>query len=265
MCLMGTFLASEICAYRARDVPDGPGDNVPMKKDGASPPHFLRAWREHMGMTQDQLAERAGIGRPAISKIEAGERPLMQNRMDSFAKALGISVQDLFRVPEGAPVKVDQAPPVESPNAARAARAAIEDEAKVSPGKEYMPVWGSAAGSPMGGEVVALNTGDPQLWVPTPGILHGVNGAFGVYILGDSMTPALKPGWVAWVHPHTPPQPDDDVVIEMRDHQAFVKTLVQRTPKLIRCKQYNPPGPVDYPAANVRKLYLIVGSTRIRG
>lgn len=70
-----------------------------MGNEAQTPPHFLREWRKHRDMTQDKLAELVGIERSAISKIERGENPLMQDRLGAFAKALGIQVRQLFELP----------------------------------------------------------------------------------------------------------------------------------------------------------------------
>lgn len=63
------------------------------------PTHYIAEWREHRGLTQQELADAAHIGRPAISKIESGERPLMQDRQEAFAKALKVTVPQLFTPP----------------------------------------------------------------------------------------------------------------------------------------------------------------------
>lgn len=70
-----------------------------MAREPSTPPHFLREWRKYRGMTQDQLADRVGIERSAISKIEAGEKPLMQNRLEKFATALKINIPQIYGAP----------------------------------------------------------------------------------------------------------------------------------------------------------------------
>ena len=56
----------------------------------------LRAAREDAELTQEQLAERSGVGQPVISAIERcvrGGRPATQA---SLARALGVPVEDIF-------------------------------------------------------------------------------------------------------------------------------------------------------------------------
>lgn len=57
----------------------------------------IRARRTELGMTQDELAKRVGYkSRVSINKIELGYRPLMQDRVLDFARALEISPAELL-------------------------------------------------------------------------------------------------------------------------------------------------------------------------
>ncbi|MCZ8100737.1 MAG: helix-turn-helix transcriptional regulator [Burkholderiales bacterium] len=60
---------------------------------------FLREWREHRGLTQDQLAQRVGRSKGQISGWESGSRGLRQSVAAELAVALGISINDLYRDP----------------------------------------------------------------------------------------------------------------------------------------------------------------------
>ena len=55
---------------------------------------MTRAWREHLGLTQAEVAERIGISQPALSQIEKQRRP-RKVTLQKVAKALGISVAQL--------------------------------------------------------------------------------------------------------------------------------------------------------------------------
>lgn len=47
--------------------------------------------RKHRGMSQAELARRAGINQASMSRIEAGKEPAYQNRGRRIAQALGWS------------------------------------------------------------------------------------------------------------------------------------------------------------------------------
>jgi transcriptional regulator with XRE-family HTH domain len=58
--------------------------------------HFIREWRKHRGLTQEQLAERIGITREYVSLIEKGKRRYDQPFLESAADALTCSPADLI-------------------------------------------------------------------------------------------------------------------------------------------------------------------------
>jgi transcriptional regulator with XRE-family HTH domain len=60
--------------------------------DGGSP---VRVWREHRGLTQQQLAEAAGISVPYLSQIESGKRRGRAEVLAAIAKGLGLSLDDV--------------------------------------------------------------------------------------------------------------------------------------------------------------------------
>lgn len=62
--------------------------------DGENP---LRVWREHRGMTQQQLADAAGFKKSYISNIENGRSmPTRADTMAKIAAALRVDVDDVF-------------------------------------------------------------------------------------------------------------------------------------------------------------------------
>ena len=60
--------------------------------DGGNP---VRVWREHRGLTQQQLAEAAGISVPYLSQIESGKRRGSADVLAAIAKELGLSLDDV--------------------------------------------------------------------------------------------------------------------------------------------------------------------------
>lgn len=85
---------------------DASGD-VPQMTYSAEPPcvtiwpmatrgHFIKQWRKHRGLTQDQLAERIGIDRAYLSKIESGKRRYDQPFLEAAAEVLQCDTADLI-------------------------------------------------------------------------------------------------------------------------------------------------------------------------
>jgi transcriptional regulator with XRE-family HTH domain len=60
----------------------------------------LRRLRQRLGWTQQDLAERSGVQRPTISKIETGNRQnLRTTTLQRLAQALGVTADDLLLAP----------------------------------------------------------------------------------------------------------------------------------------------------------------------
>ena len=60
----------------------------------------VRGRREALGLTQEELAHRAAIHRTYLSDIERGARNVSLINIELLAKALGVTMADLFRVVE---------------------------------------------------------------------------------------------------------------------------------------------------------------------
>lgn len=54
----------------------------------------VRAWREHLGLTQSEVARRLGISQSAYAQQEAKE-PVRKSTREKIAKALGIASEQL--------------------------------------------------------------------------------------------------------------------------------------------------------------------------
>lgn len=59
--------------------------------DGATP---IRAWREHLGLTQEEVAGRLGISQSAFAQQEVVSKPRRTTR-EKIAKAFGINAIQL--------------------------------------------------------------------------------------------------------------------------------------------------------------------------
>jgi DNA-binding XRE family transcriptional regulator len=60
--------------------------------DGENP---IRVWRGYRGLTQQQVAEAAGISKSYLSQLESGQRKGSAEVLARVAKALNVSLDDL--------------------------------------------------------------------------------------------------------------------------------------------------------------------------
>lgn len=60
--------------------------------DGANP---VKVWREHRGLTQQELAQRAGISAAYLSQIESGTRSGSTAVLQALAQALDLTLDDI--------------------------------------------------------------------------------------------------------------------------------------------------------------------------
>jgi len=65
------------------------------------PSHFIRAWREHRGLTVEALADAIGMAKGNLSKIERGINPYTQHTIERMASALKCSAAELLARPPG--------------------------------------------------------------------------------------------------------------------------------------------------------------------
>lgn len=72
-----------------------PGDIAHRLLAGENP---LRVWREHRGLTQEELAAAAGVGKSYVSQIEAKKKPGSVAVLQRLAGALGLDLDDLAPV-----------------------------------------------------------------------------------------------------------------------------------------------------------------------
>ena len=56
---------------------------------------LARAWREYLGLTQAEVAERAGISQAALSQMESGETKLRKATREKLAQAMGLNSEQL--------------------------------------------------------------------------------------------------------------------------------------------------------------------------
>jgi len=96
--------------------------------------HRLRELRERAGLTQTQLAERAGLHRQGIVKLERGEREPAWSTLLALAEALGVDLNSFAEPPE---TPVTARGPGRPPKPATPATPPAEDlQRQAKPGRE---------------------------------------------------------------------------------------------------------------------------------
>lgn len=59
----------------------------------------LRQERLHKGLSQESLADLAGLHRTYVGSVERSERNISIDSMERLAKAVGVEIADLLRLP----------------------------------------------------------------------------------------------------------------------------------------------------------------------
>jgi transcriptional regulator with XRE-family HTH domain len=58
--------------------------------------NFIGAWREHLGLTQEELAERAGTSTASISRLESGKVGYTKTMLENISLAMGVEPWQLL-------------------------------------------------------------------------------------------------------------------------------------------------------------------------
>jgi phage repressor protein C with HTH and peptisase S24 domain len=127
------------------------------------------------------------------------------------------------------------------------------------------PVYGAAQGGPSG--AMAMSS-DPIQHIARPDPLVTVKSSYGVFVVGESMSPAYEQGDIALVHRGLPAKRGSDVILVRREADgtphALIKHLVGWTEVKWRVRQYNPPMDYDLPRDEWKEVETIVGRYNAR-
>lgn len=219
----------------------------------------IRAKREEMDISQAQLATMAGVSQSAINKIEQGK--VQRSRAAPLlAKALGMPLSEIDPdLAESAGGEINAA----SPANALKPNASVPSYVDFPAGK--VGLFGRAVGG-MDGRFI-LN-GQKITDVFCPPSLAGVEGAYAVYVFGDSMEPRYEAGEVVWLHPYSPVRKFNYVVVQLAPKvegdapEAYVKQFISRNNAELVLRQLNPPDGADefmrFPEKSVLSVHKIV-------
>jgi transcriptional regulator with XRE-family HTH domain len=56
---------------------------------------LIRAWREHLGLTQEELSAKAGMAQSALARLERGTSKPRTATFAALANAMGLTVTQL--------------------------------------------------------------------------------------------------------------------------------------------------------------------------
>lgn len=85
--------------------------------------HFIKEWRKFRQLTQEQLADRVGVDRSYVNKIENGKKRYDQPFLETAAEAMRCEPADLIMRDPSQPESIwtiwDQIPIQDRPKAAK--------------------------------------------------------------------------------------------------------------------------------------------------
>jgi len=212
----------------------------------------IKSRLDKLNLSSNAASEKAGLDRTFIKQIEYGKKKGM--RSDSASRLARVLQCDVGWLMSGEG---------DSPPTLADSSETVHPNAKMPPssvdfvvGPRDLPIRGNARG---GADAFFLDNGDIQGMAYRPGALVGVKNAFACYMTGDSMEPRYESGDLLYVNPIKPIRPRDYVLLELDDHQAYVKRLVRRTADKIIVEQFNPKKEIHYDAGRILHIYRVVG------
>lgn len=215
----------------------------------------LRALRRGKG----ELARALGVDPARVSEIIAGRRNVQVAELPRLAAFLEMPPDELLvRLTGAVPGAGTPASPSPAPLAARAAPGPVE----LGVAGRDLPVYGAAMGGLDG--AFEMN-GQVMEFVERPPALAGSRSAYGLYVQGESMRPRFEPGWLVQVNPGRPVRRGDNVVVQVRAADphapplAYLKVFEARTASLLLVRQFNPPGELSWPVAEIVSVHRVVG------
>lgn len=197
----------------------------------------IRAARERLNMTQDELAKKLGYkSRSSINKIESGENDIPQSKVIDFAKALDVTVMDLL-----GPTAADAVPPGFLP----------------LPETERLPLVGQVAcGTPI------LAEQNITEYVDVPKVAHA---NFVLKCKGDSMAPRIQDGDLVYVRKQ--PMVENGELAAVRiDDEATLKRVYLAPGQMILQAENPAYAPMVYTGSQLEDVAIegkIVGIWRV--
>lgn len=179
----------------------------------------FKAARKHAGLTQKELAERLNIAQASISEIETG-KTASTSYCARAAAICGVSPLWL-EAGEGEMLS------------GQSGEAVLEPVLPITSAWRAIPIVGTAQ---MGieGYWHALEVADGYIELPSMD-----RDAYALRLKGDSMSPAIKSGWIAVCEPNHRLIPLEYVMIRLRDGESMLKELLRATDEEVTVQSVN--------------------------
>lgn len=215
----------------------------------------IRDARKKRGWSQLALGERVGVSQVAIKKIEKGET-IKSKHLAKIAQLLelDLSLLDPAMSPDRIPIEQNFTSRDRTTKILR-----LEQDQIL--GKHDLPVFGMA----QGGQGALVLSNQPFRAIARPHSLHGIEGAFGILIIGSSMFPEYREGDIAYVDPHAPPRVGDACLFQSEEHgtmSATIKYLDRSThhsEEFWCVRQQNPEKKFQLKKSEWQTCYVLVG------
>ncbi|MFM2092088.1 MAG: hypothetical protein RLZZ127_2577 [Planctomycetota bacterium] len=218
---------------------------------------YLQQVLEATGLDASTLARRVGLTPSTLTRFLNDPRTAHSLSARSLSK-----LADYSQIP--LPRELGGMPPAPTGPSAGSGRLLPSPGTSRNPdaGPRDLPVLGFARA---GEEGFFIENGTVQRYVERPWFLIGRSESYSVYVSDDSMEPVFRHGQLLYVDPGLPVGKEDDVVVQLKDGQAFVKRFVKKDGGTFVCRQYNPVREIHYAANDVRAVHLVLASLRVRG
>ena len=186
----------------------------------------IRRRREELRLSQADLGRQVGVSQATIDKIEAGHTA-RSRYLPLIAVKLGLPLEEID-------------PGLQALSAQGGLTGPVIPGIELVSDRDF-PIYASAEGGSPGQITVSSDAVD---FMPRPGPLAHVKGAYGLYVTGETMVPEFEPGDIAMVNPHLPLVNDVTCIFygeKEGSTRATIKRLIRQTPDQWHVKQWNPP------------------------
>ncbi len=214
-------------------------------------------------LTLADLSRELGLNHAYFQQYVSGRSPkkgLPEDIREAAAAVLGIDsnlLRENRRVSLGRVQDEARAAPVTAVTKSSKNRPP-DGAVQVEYGSRDFPIYGSSQAGDHGQTVDYENAVEYRHRPPE---LIGVAGAWGMYVVGDSMEPRYFHGDRVHINPHKPVRAGRFVVVVRHDNTALVKQFLSRSDNRVKLRQLNPRRDIEIPTSEIQGCFLIVGAT----